>query len=200
MTMHIPMDFRIKAAQSMTAPEISHRDKRNKASMEITGERSFVIMEHNMLLDIIDTSILMSRLSGKRICVLAFEFMGIDQSSSIYGLGNTDSYSSLILKRFLDNVRDTDFLARVSENEFVMVLLDVTRLSEIKQICQRIISAVSSSLLYKNEAEVAISIGIAIASYDGDTSMELLSSAKIASQYAKASGHNQYAFNSRQFE
>lgn len=88
-------------------------------------------------------------------------------------------------------------------DEFVIILQNVTSISEINEICHRIVTSVGTPILFdeeETEAAVTTSIGISISPCDGETAEELISNADKAMYIAKKNGKKQFAFYSEKHD
>lgn len=91
-----------------------------------------------------------------------------------------------IAKRLQKFIRVEDVIARVSEDEFVIVLQDLSHLKEAELILQRIIEAVTTPITLKSQTiSVSTSIGMTIYPQDKSNINTLLAHAKQAMCYTK---------------
>jgi len=91
--------------------------------------------------------------------------------------------------------RETDTLARVGGDEFVLLLSKLAERSECIAVLERIMETVSQPLLIQDrEFFLTCSIGVASYPQDGDTAEILSKHADIAMYRAKESGRNSFQF------
>jgi diguanylate cyclase (GGDEF)-like protein len=94
--------------------------------------------------------------------------------------------------RILGSVRDEDTVARLSGDEFTVILLDTADLAPIELLAQGIINELVKPYdLGGGTSRVSASIGIARYPQDGDTPDQLLMHADQAMYRAKTNGRNQ---------
>jgi len=94
--------------------------------------------------------------------------------------------------RILGSVRDEDTVARLSGDEFTVILLDTADLAPIELLAQRIINELVKPYdLGGGTSRVSGSIGIARYPQDGDRPDQLLMHADQAMYRAKKNGRNQ---------
>lgn len=120
-----------------------------------------------------------------------------------YGHDKGDVVLVTVAKRLSEAVRSFDIVSRMGGDEFVIILQNVISISEIKEICQRIVKLVGKPILLdEEETEVAVttSIGVSISPFDGETAEELISSSDKAMYIAKNNGKNQFTFCSEKYE
>lgn len=94
--------------------------------------------------------------------------------------------------RINENIRDEDLLARIGGDEFIVVFEETSK-TEIEEIAQRIIKAVSLPYeLAGSEANISLSIGVSMYPDDGEDKETLIENADKAMYYAKKNGKNNY--------
>ena len=88
-------------------------------------------------------------------------------------------------------------IARLSGDEFLVVMPDVDDRAILGDVGQRIVQILSQPYaLESNQANVGASVGIAVAPYDGVETDELINAAEMALYAAKGSGKGKYRFYS----
>lgn len=94
-------------------------------------------------------------------------------------------------KRLQACVREIDTVARVGGDEFVLLLTELDKATDLDTVAQRVLASIAEPFQYKNsEAFVSASIGACSYPGDGATRAELLQHADIAMYRAKESGRN----------
>lgn len=92
-------------------------------------------------------------------------------------------------------VRDTDTVARISGDEFVVVLENIARAHDIESIATKLLESMSKPVaIHDHEISCTASIGISLFPKDGDTTDQLLRHADLAMYKAKAAGKNRHQF------
>lgn len=92
-------------------------------------------------------------------------------------------------------LRDEDTIARVSGDEFVIVLEDIRSPNDIAIIAQKILTELSSPMvLHEHEITITVSIGITVSPSDGNDVVTLLKNADTALHRAKELGRNSFEF------
>ena len=96
--------------------------------------------------------------------------------------------------RLKDSIRNSDTVARIGGDEFVVLLEKVSEKDDISKIAEQFIDTLHKPYVIKNEShKVSGSIGVAIYPNDGNTD-QLLSSADQAMYKAKQNGRDTYEF------
>ncbi len=116
-------------------------------------------------------------------------YIDIDQFSNInnhYGEHSGDKLIKSICNRLLNKLRSTDSIARLGGDEFAVVLEDVSSVSDVSLIAQKMLQSISAPvLLSEQQVSVDASIGAAIFPEDGQDFEELVEHARNAMLQAK---------------
>ncbi len=112
-------------------------------------------------------------------------------------------YGDLLLQKIAERLRkllrDEDTVARVSGDEFVVVLEEIRSGNEAALVAQKILNAMSEpAMIEMNEITITGSIGIAVSSSDGTDATVLLKNADTALYRAKDQGRNSFEFFSEE--
>jgi diguanylate cyclase (GGDEF)-like protein len=98
-------------------------------------------------------------------------------------------------QRLLGSVRQGDTVARISGDEFAVILGDLARPDDAALVAQKIIDKLGESVAIRNQQVfVTASIGIATFPADGDNAESLLGAADAAMYRAKQAGRNAFQF------
>jgi|GEM_PF-282459 len=98
-------------------------------------------------------------------------------------------------QRFTRVLRDTDFLARMGGDEFVLVVHRYKDDKELTTLSQRILNSFIAPIEYKhNYSHIGVSIGIARYPANGKTLDNILQAADKAMYESKLSGKGRYSF------
>ena len=102
-----------------------------------------------------------------------------------------DTVLKITAKRLLASVRDTDTVARIGGDEFVIVLPKFRDILDIEHCGEKIVTAVDKPIfLDEREINITISAGLCIYPDSGVDAVELLKKADIAMYSVKTSGRN----------
>jgi len=129
---------------------------------------------------------------------LAFIYLDIDNFKHINDtMGHTigDQLLKHISKILISKVRDPDFVARLSGDEFAIVLLDVIDKEKIKSRINEILDELRKPWVIENQVfYVAASMGIALYPEHGTDLAMLMQNADTAMFNAKEKGRDGFAF------
>lgn len=99
--------------------------------------------------------------------------------------------------RLLDSVRESDFVARIGGDEFIILQLGIRSARDAEQIANRVIKSISRCHIVNNCSYViGASVGISVAPFDSTNSEELVRKADSAMYRSKNSGGNKFNFYS----
>jgi diguanylate cyclase (GGDEF)-like protein len=128
----------------------------------------------------------------------AIMFMDLDGFKTINdSLGHTagDSLLKAFSRQLLMAVRHGDTVARLSGDEFVVLLEHLNKHQEVSSFAEAILHRLQKEFLIdRTPLRVTASIGIAIYPYDGNSVEELLKNGDIAMYESKRRGRNTYRF------
>ena len=134
----------------------------------------------------------------RRKMLFAVMLLDIDRFKIIndtLGHSTGDILLKQIAERLAKGVRNYDTVARLSGDEFVILVNDVTDNNDIITVAKNILDLFSASVkINEDELFVAVSIGISMFPSDGDNADHLLMKADTAMYHCKAQGGNNYQF------
>lgn len=129
---------------------------------------------------------------------LAVMFLDIDGFKGIndsFGHALGDMLLQAFSARLKSCLRECDTLARISGDEFTILIPQVTSRIDTEKIAQKIIDEFKVPFKMKNlEITIGVSIGVALAPRDSKSDEELIQMADWAMYYVKHHGKNGYAY------
>lgn len=168
-------------------------------------ERLRHLAHHDSLTNLPNRLLFMDRLghalarrqSGGEIAVL---FMDLDRFKVIndtLGHASGDKVLQLLGERMSSCVRKGDTLARISGDEFAIIVEDVVSTESIVSVARHVLDELTKPFVVDGQdLFVTTSIGISMSPDDGEDSHTLLKHADIAMYRAKDMGRNTYRFYS----
>ena len=161
-------------------------------------------VEHDILTGLPNRNLLQDRLTQaikkahRDGSVLAVLFVDIDKFKSVndtLGHDAGDVLLKTIASRMRTHVRETDTVARLSGDEFIILFDGCKDVSDVFVAIKKLLSAFQEPIFYGNESfKVTLSIGVSVYPNDGENASKLLKNADLAMYRAKADGRNQYKF------
>jgi len=133
--------------------------------------------------------------------VMFLDLDGFKQINDQYG----HEFGDLVLKATADRIkleiRETDTVARIGGDEFVVILSSLPEIAIVKRIGRSLIQEISEPIsLGGLEIKVSVSIGIALYPENGETAEDLIRSADQAMYRVKRLGKNNFGFASPRLE
>src|SRR3989304_444515 len=145
--------------------------------------------------------------------ILAVLFVDLDDFKRIndtLGHDMGDRLLQAVSNRLLKSLRDSDYIARLEENEspdtaarlggdeFVLLLQNLAHIHDAGKAASRILEGISRPFeLDEHEVFITASIGISLYPADGEETSDLLKSADVAMYEAKTKGRNSYQYYSK---
>ena len=177
----------------------THEDITDQRRAEVKIEH---MAHHDSLTDLANRVLLNERLeqalSRFQDSQVAVHHLDLDQFKAVndtFGHQAGDKLLKIVADRLRGLVRETDTIARMGGDEFVIVQAPVTDPSEATSLAQQIIEWMSEPYeIDGHQACVGASIGIAVGPGDGDSPEKLLRNADLALYRAKGDGRGTFRF------
>lgn len=159
---------------------------------------------HDPLTELPNLRVAIDRISGaldlaKRnkvlVAIMFIDLDGFKRVNDNHGHDAGDNVLKNIANRLNTCVRESDTVARIGGDEFVIVLTEIHTADNAAVIANTVIQTVSQPITFKGiQLKVGASIGIALYPTNGNESEHLLKQADNAMYATKNSGKNGYSF------
>ncbi len=177
----------------------THEDITEKRQAELKIEH---MAHHDALTELANRVRLNERLEqalahadGSMIAVHHLDLDRFKAVNDTFGHHTGDRLLKIVAARLRDLVRDSDTIARMGGDEFVIVQAPITGRNQATSLAQRVISAVSEPFVIDgHQAAVGASIGVAVSPDDGAAPERLLRNADLALYRAKEDGRGTFRF------
>ena len=153
------------------------------------------LLNRNLLTDRMQQAFARAKRNGAKVAVLFLDLDGFKPINDELGHEFGDAALVEVARRLSGLVRQSDTLARVGGDEFVIVIADLGGNGDevVKKIATKCIEVVSTPIELQNMAHpLGVSIGIAMSDGLGDPG-QLLKAADLAMYAAKKNGRSCYA-------
>lgn len=128
---------------------------------------------------------------GQKAAVFLVDIDHFKQINDSLGHAGGDVLLATVGQRLLSSVRETDTVARMGGDEFVIVMPDVRSLGDVERCGEQIIRTASQPIeISGHPVALTLSIGISLFPEGGRTAEELLRTADIAMYQVKDSGRD----------
>ena len=148
-----------------------------------------------LLGDRFDQSLAAARRNARHLAVLFVDLDRFKQINDSLGHPVGDRVLEGVAERFKHCVRESDSLARIGGDEFVLMLPDVESPEDAAVVALKCIGALAAPFrIDDHELQVTPSIGIALCPQDGESLDALIKAAETAMYAAKEAGRATYRF------
>ncbi|MDQ7016985.1 MAG: PAS domain S-box protein [Gammaproteobacteria bacterium] len=148
---------------------------------------------HPLLNDRLLTSLSHAQREEHQVALLYIDLDNLKKVNNAAGHATGDQLIQTIAERLQTCLREVDTLARISSDEFVVILPELQQLDEVKRSADKMLDVISSPItLAEQEFKISASIGISLYPDDATDSDQLTQQAKHALQHAKDNGCNRY--------
>lgn len=144
------------------------------------------------LVDRLRRSMNVAKRDNKSIGILFLNLDGFRMINDTLGHSQGDELLRAAAARVVDIVRETDTIARISGDEFIILVQNMKSHDHILKVADKIVDAFRQPFkLNQAEINVTTSVGISIYPLDGETCETLIKNADLAMHKAKEKGKNQ---------
>lgn len=146
--------------------------------------------------DRLDTARNLAIRNREKLAILFIDLDGFKAINDTLGHKAGDLLLQEVARRLQAAVRQSDTVARIGGDEFIILLNGIDRAGDAEQVAKKILATFEQPILLAGQAaKVGTSIGIAIFPDHGDDTEKLISCADGAMYGIKKSGKNAYAFH-----
>ncbi|MES2901138.1 MAG: EAL domain-containing protein [Pseudomonadota bacterium] len=162
---------------------------------EVNHDALTGLANRNLLWDRLEQAIHLAQRNKTLVATILIDLNGFKQINDTYGHEAGDAVLIVVAKRLQSSVRESDTVARLAGDEFVLVLANQPSLRYTLRMIERVRVSLNRPVTVKNiEIEVGGSMGVAVYPHDGMGALELVRSADVAMYHAKATKRNEVHF------
>ncbi|TPW18100.1 MAG: PAS/PAC sensor-containing diguanylate cyclase/phosphodiesterase, partial [Halothiobacillaceae bacterium] len=152
-----------------------------------------------LLIDRLKQSLARAPWLKKSLAVLFLDLDRFKLVNDTLGHDVGDALLQQVAQRLISCLRDGDTVSRLGGDEFIVVLTDISHISDVRILAHKINQLFEQPFqLAKDEFFTSTSIGISLFPKDGEDPHVLLKKADMAMYRAKASGKNNFVFYSEE--
>ena len=183
------------AAASMVSAALHRLDSEARLAYLAQFDPLTGLPNRTLLSDRFSLMIIQARRRAVSLGVLFIDLDDFKLVNDTQGHAAGDELLKEMAKRLQSTLRDGDTVARISGDEFAVILGDLARPDDAALVAQKIIERIAAPVqIHGQEAVVTASVGIATFPADGDNAETLLGAADAAMYRAKQSGRNAFHF------
>jgi diguanylate cyclase (GGDEF)-like protein/PAS domain S-box-containing protein len=162
---------------------------------EVNHDALTGLANRNLLWDRLEHALHLAQRQKSLVAVVLVDLNNFKAINDTHGHEAGDVVLKVVAKRLLASVRDSDTVARMSGDEFVMVLVNQPSLRFTLRMIERLRQSLTQPVSFMHkEIEVGASLGVAVYPHDGHSAADLVRSADVAMYHAKATGRNEIHF------
>jgi diguanylate cyclase (GGDEF)-like protein/PAS domain S-box-containing protein len=154
-----------------------------------------------LLQDRLTQGVALARRNREDIAVLMLDLDKFKHVNDSLGQHVGDRLLEEVSARIKACIRESDIVARLGEDEFVIALPSVSCDRDIEQVVHKLLTSLRNPFrIEDHEIQISGSIGIGQYPADGDTPGDLLRAADVAMYAAKSKGHSTHCFFTRELD
>ena len=149
-----------------------------------------------LLQDRLRTALIKARREKKQLCVLYLDLDKFKQVNDSLGHAAGDQLLQIAAQRLKTCVRESDTVARIGGDEFVVLFESIPSQEDILMVAEKIRVALNEAFVLDNQnLDISPSIGVAFYPRHGSDENQLLNRADKAMYFAKSEGGNRVEMN-----
>jgi diguanylate cyclase (GGDEF)-like protein/PAS domain S-box-containing protein len=159
------------------------------------------LANRNLLWDRLEQALHLAQRHKSLVAAVLIDLNNFKCINDTFGHEAGDVVLKVVAKRLLASVRDSDTVARLSGDEFVLVLVNQPSLRYTLRMIERLRAGLTMPVSFnRKEIPVGASLGVAVHPHDGATAADLIRAADVAMYHAKATGKNEVQFFSAEMK
>jgi diguanylate cyclase (GGDEF)-like protein/PAS domain S-box-containing protein len=164
---------------------------------EVNHDALTGLANRNLLWDRLEQALHLAQRQKSLVATVLVDLDNFKTINDTYGHEAGDVVLKVIARRLQASVRDSDTVARMSGDEFVLVLVNQPSLRFTLRMVERLRQSFAIPVSFAGqEIPVGGSIGVSLYPHDGATAAELVRSADVAMYHSKSNGRNDVHFYS----
>ena len=153
------------------------------------------LANRNLLWDRLDQAVHVAQRQKSLMATVLIDLNNFKTINDTFGHEAGDVVLKVVARRLQASVRDSDTVARMSGDEFVLVLANQPSLRFTLRMVERLRQSFAIPVSFNGrEITVGASVGVALYPHDGTTATELVRAADVAMYHGKGNGHNDVHF------
>jgi len=159
------------------------------------------LANRNLLWDRLEQALHLAQRHKSLVATVLIDLDNFKAINDTYGHEAGDVVLKVVARRLQASVRDSDTVARMSGDEFVLVLANQPSLRFTLRMVERLRQSFMIPVAFNNrDIPVGASVGVSLYPHDGASAAELVRAADLAMYHGKGSGRNDVRFFSADME
>ncbi len=147
----------------------------------------------------LEQAIARARRQGELLALMHLDLDRFKSVNEAFGEPVGDKLLRAVAQRLAGRLRETDQIARLRSDEFVILQSEIERPEDAAELCRRLNEAFAQPFVADGEEiHLSASLGVTLYPADGRTAETLLKNADLAMYRAKAAGRDAYRFFARE--
>jgi diguanylate cyclase (GGDEF)-like protein/PAS domain S-box-containing protein len=153
------------------------------------------LANRNLLWDRLEQALHLAQRHKALVATVLIDLDNFKTINDTFGHEAGDVVLKVVARRLQASVRDSDTVARMSGDEFVLILANQPSLRFTLRMVERLRQSFAIPVAFNNrEIAVGASVGVSLYPHDGATAAELVRAADLAMYHGKGSGRNDVHF------
>jgi diguanylate cyclase (GGDEF)-like protein/PAS domain S-box-containing protein len=145
--------------------------------------------------DRVGLAMVQAKRSGVKAATMFIDLDRFKLANDTFGHQKGDDLLKEVARRLQDSLRETDTLARIGGDEFMVLLPGIRSSEDAAHVAGKLVADMARPyLISNNEVFLTASIGISVWPEDGDDIETLMRHADLAMYHVKSSGKNNFGF------
>jgi diguanylate cyclase (GGDEF)-like protein/PAS domain S-box-containing protein len=162
---------------------------------EVNHDALTGLANRNLLWDRLEQAVHVAQRHKSLVATVLIDLNNFKTINDTLGHEAGDVVLKVVARRLQASVRDSDTVARMSGDEFVLVLANQPSLRFTLRMVERLRQSFTIPVSFNGrEIPVGASVGVALYPHDGTTATELVRAADVAMYHGKGRGHNDVHF------
>ncbi|MGF6274239.1 diguanylate cyclase (GGDEF)-like protein/PAS domain S-box-containing protein [Massilia sp. UYP11] len=173
------------------------KERADRLEHEVNHDSLTGLANRTLLWDRLDHALHLAQRHQTLVAAVLIDLDNFKTINDTFGHDAGDAVLKMVARRLQATVRDSDTVARMSGDEFVMVLVEQPSLRYTLRMVERVRRALVMPVAFGgSEIPVGASLGVAAFPHDGRTSADLVRAADMAMYRAKSTGGGLHFYSS----
>ncbi|TXG00004.1 sensor domain-containing protein [Massilia arenae] len=173
------------------------KQRADRLEHEVNHDSLTGLANRTLMWDRLDHAVHLAQRHQTLVAAVLIDLDNFKAINDTFGHDAGDAVLKVVARRLQATVRDSDTVARMSGDEFVMVLVDQPSLRFTLRMVERVRRALTMPVAFRgSEIPVGASLGVAAFPHDGHTPADLVRAADMAMYRAKNTGGGVHFYSS----